>query len=76
MSCECNFTSKTDSPRVDLGKGLPKSFAAMTGGRVGGPQDHGQAMFEWLDLAIWPLLEAKERMFLQKLSFIKELANF
>lgn len=71
MSCECNFTSKTDSPKVDLGKGLAKSFAALTRGRVCGPQDNEQAMFEWLNLAIQPLLEAKERMFLQKLSFIK-----
>jgi hypothetical protein len=31
VSYEFNFTSKRDSPWVDLGKGLAKSFAALTG---------------------------------------------
>jgi len=49
---EFNFTSKTDSPKVDLGKGLAKWFGVVVGGEVGCAEYEGSGMFEWLDLAI------------------------
>lgn len=49
---ELNFTSKTSSPKVELGEGLAKWFGVIVGGEVGCEEYEGSGMFEWLDLVI------------------------
>lgn len=52
VSYSFNFTSRTSSEKIEMGKGLAKWFGTLEGGRSDGATYKGPGMFEWLDLAI------------------------